>query len=371
MDLCKMHISKLDGTNWVTWKYRMSALLRGIDGLLDIVEGRIRKPVRPVVVDNEVDGAAVLADFNKKLNEYIKLEMVEAKPKMMYHMKSIINHEEEIVLPECMYQVKNPFKTYKEDVHEINIGISDQVNKFLKAPNRKMTELAHRQDLLLKKLDVLYERIMTISSYCKPAAEKTVIQAEKNLQISIPEEVVLVASPESIPWYLNFILKNYSMSINVSWHIHSSVPNEKVFKIQDFLKVIKVSNFNETKVNLRLIFKCVAADSELKLSSLSIPIVGNVNILRYLAFAYPSVIRYDHEDYNVDSLLDLCHILERTTEKNKEAILNKLFAQCKQWIYGNQFTIVDIAAYNVIKQWRNTSKHVPKEWLDNCDTMCS
>ncbi|KAJ0178263.1 hypothetical protein K1T71_006086 [Dendrolimus kikuchii] len=55
MDLCKMQISKLDGTNWVPWKYRMSALLRGIDGLLDIIEGRIRKPVRPVVVDNEVD----------------------------------------------------------------------------------------------------------------------------------------------------------------------------------------------------------------------------------------------------------------------------------------------------------------------------
>ncbi|KAJ0181693.1 hypothetical protein K1T71_002415 [Dendrolimus kikuchii] len=77
MDLCKMQISKLDGTNWVPWKYRMSALLRGIDSLLDIIEGRIRKPVRPVVVDNEVDGAAVLADFNKKLNEDVTLSLLK------------------------------------------------------------------------------------------------------------------------------------------------------------------------------------------------------------------------------------------------------------------------------------------------------
>lgn len=53
-----------------------------------------------------------------------------AKSNMMYHMKNIINHEEEVVLPKCMYQVKNSFETLKED--EINIGISDQVNKFLK-----------------------------------------------------------------------------------------------------------------------------------------------------------------------------------------------------------------------------------------------
>lgn len=119
------------------------------------------------------------------------------------------------------------------------------------------------------------------------------------------------------------------------------------------------------------VFYPVAADSELKLSALSIPIVGNVNILRYLAFAYPNIIRYDHEDYIVDSLLDLCHVLERTTEKNKEAILNKLFAQCKQWIYGDQFSILDLAAFNMVKQWRSTTKHVPREWLNKCEKMCS
>ena len=48
MELSKIQIVKLDGHNWVSWKYRMVALLRGMDGLMDIVEGKTQRPTKPV-----------------------------------------------------------------------------------------------------------------------------------------------------------------------------------------------------------------------------------------------------------------------------------------------------------------------------------
>lgn len=114
----------------------------------------------------------------------------------------------------------------------------------------------------------------------------------------------------------------------------------------------------------------VSADSELKLSSLTVPVVGTVNILRYLAFVYPSALPNDDEDYQMDHFLDLCHVLERTPEKSKETVVNKIFLQNKNWIYKNEFSVVDIALYNIVKQWQNASKYVPKSWFDKCEKIC-
>ncbi|XP_026329651.1 aminoacyl tRNA synthase complex-interacting multifunctional protein 2-like isoform X2 [Hyposmocoma kahamanoa] len=279
---------------------------------------------------------------------------------MMYRMKKIITYDDEIVLPTCMYRIKNPNDFLKAD--EANINISEQ------GPNRKMAELEERQDKLLKKLDILYDRIKTISSICSQSTTSNTTQATKNLKQTIPtpEEIVVVLNPENLPWFLKLLLKESNLAVNVSWHIHSSVPNEKVAKIKAFVNKLKTTG-NSSKINLRLIFRYGSADSELKLSSLGVPIVGNVNILRYLSYVYPSTLPYDPEDYYVDYLLDLCHLLERTPEKNKDAVTKKIFAQHKSWIYKDEFSIVDGAVYNVVKQWQNSTKYVPKSWFDKCE----
>ncbi|XP_075969548.1 aaRS-interacting multifunctional protein 2 isoform X3 [Anticarsia gemmatalis] len=280
---------------------------------------------------------------------------------MMYGMKKIVDHDAEIVLPKCMYPVK--YRTIPVGEDDININISNQVIKFLKGSSN-MTELEQRQDQLLQKLDTLYDRIKTISLHCNSQAVRSVPK-----QVPAVEEVVLVVSPDNFPWYLNYVLKQSPVAVNISWHVHSSVPNEKIAKINNLVKNLP-SLSNDSKINIRLIFKCVSADAELKLSSLAVPIVGNVNILRYLAYVYPSIISYDHNDQNMDYLLDICHMLERTPEKNKEALVNKLCAQRKDWMYGNKFTVVDLAAYNVFKQWKSVPKYVNKPWFDKCDKLC-
>jgi hypothetical protein len=109
----------------------------------------------------------------------------------------------------------------------------------------------------------------------------------------------------------------------------------------------------------------------LKYSSLALPIVGNVNILRYFCLVYPNTAVYDLDDYCMESLLDLCHLLEKVPEKEKEAIIQKLFVQYKDWVYKKMFSIVDLAVYSVVKQLRTKPKSVPKDWLERCDKMCA
>lgn len=82
----------------------------------------------------------------------------------------------------------------------------------------------------------------------------------KNILFQIPtlEEIVVDLSPDNLPWYLNLLLKESCLAVNVSWHIHSSVPNEEVVKIITFFNncvVKKQTTENSSKVNLRLIFK--------------------------------------------------------------------------------------------------------------------
>lgn len=73
--------------------------------------------------------------------------------------------------------------------------------------------------------------------------------------MELPEEIVLMYSPDCLPWFLKKIIKESARPVNVSWHIHSSVPSEKVKKIQAFVKGLpKIEN--NLKVNIRLIFKC-------------------------------------------------------------------------------------------------------------------
>ncbi|XP_063531142.1 uncharacterized protein LOC134742115 isoform X3 [Cydia strobilella] len=279
----------------------------------------------------------------------------------MYSMKNIITHDGDILLPKCMYHMKNlyNFDTKAESTEEeIDINM----------PSKEMADLEVRQDQLLKKLDILYDRIKTISSFCNVDPTKVSRNNKKPALIKILEEIVLVYSPDCLPWFLKKIVKESSHPVNVSWHIHSSVPIEKVPKIQAFVKSFPKQG-HASKVTIRLIFKNVAADPELKWSSLDLPMIGNVNILRYVSLAYPSVIPYDSDDYNVDNFLDICHLLEKTPEKSKETLTKKLFSQSKNWIYNNEFSIVDIAAYHVLKQWQNYTKYAPKDWLAKCDKL--
>ncbi|KAI5642431.1 gag-polypeptide of LTR copia-type domain-containing protein [Phthorimaea operculella] len=72
MELSKVQIQKLDATNWTHWKYRIETLLRGL-GMMELVQGRSKRPVKPAVGS---DAAAVkaMSEFEKADAEYTKAE---------------------------------------------------------------------------------------------------------------------------------------------------------------------------------------------------------------------------------------------------------------------------------------------------------
>lgn len=112
----------------------------------------------------------------------------------------------------------------------------------------------------------------------------------------------------------------------------------------------------------------VSADTELKMSSLATPIIGDVNVLRYLSILFPKIFP-SIEDFTMDHLLDLCYMMQKCTDKNKEVIGKKLFSQYNNWICNKQFTIVDIAVYNVVKQMNFIPKYVPSDWFTKYEQL--
>ena len=70
MDLTKVQIKQLEGkSNWLNWKGRVSILLRGSDAI-DVVEGRLERPVEPNV---DADAAAVTA-YQTAYSKYKKAD---------------------------------------------------------------------------------------------------------------------------------------------------------------------------------------------------------------------------------------------------------------------------------------------------------
>ncbi|XP_023947239.2 uncharacterized protein LOC112052405 isoform X2 [Bicyclus anynana] len=278
----------------------------------------------------------------------------------MYHMKSIVSQDQQLLLPESMYHIRNPVEGCMKD--ETDINISDQ-----KMPKSQLLELEDRQDKLLVKLDILYERIKSISHLCKinPEAETK----NKPIDNTSLEEVVVVLNPNVLPWFLNKFLKEIQL-LNVTWHIHSSVPTEKIPKIEAFFRkyqdLYRVKQ--GAKINLRLIFKCESTP-ELKFSSLAFPILGAVNIIRYLCLMFDNIAPYDYCNHEVDAMLDIAYQLETSSDKSRAILLPKLFPQAKEWIYRDVFSIVDLAVFNVINQMQNGVKNVPKKWFNNCEKL--
>lgn len=70
MELSKIQIAKLKTHNWVSWKYRM---LYGIDGLMDIVEGKARRPQMPRNVTGE-SATVEMATYKDCVKNYNKLD---------------------------------------------------------------------------------------------------------------------------------------------------------------------------------------------------------------------------------------------------------------------------------------------------------
>lgn len=101
-------------------------------------------------------------------------------------------------------------------------------------------------------------------------------------QLETPDEIVLTVSPDNLPWFINIIISKISSKVNFKWHIHSSVPTEKVTKVKAFVK--NLQSTEDSKVTIRLIFKCGKDQISTKTLLLHINLKCNLFIVLYQLF---------------------------------------------------------------------------------------
>lgn len=66
----KVQIGNLEGTvNWATWKYKISIMLRGTEGAMEVTEGKLQKPILSVS-----GGDAATSQFNLEIAKYRKAD---------------------------------------------------------------------------------------------------------------------------------------------------------------------------------------------------------------------------------------------------------------------------------------------------------
>ncbi|KAG5899113.1 hypothetical protein JTB14_021616 [Gonioctena quinquepunctata] len=120
----------------------------------------------------------------------------------------------------------------------------------------------------------------------------------------------------------------------------------------------------------------LAVGTNLELLVNPTPILGEVNLLRYLvrvtnALNYES----DQDSYEIDSLLDIAYLIVRSKTKTERVAqlqsLNKSLGKL-QWLAGrNGASIADIAAYSAIKQASNPNEMTQNmgKWFQRCETV--
>merc|ERR1712080_624157 len=108
------------------------------------------------------------------------------------------------------------------------------------------------------------------------------------------------------------------------------------------------------QVRLTLIWTEVGRDCELVVSPITQSVIrGEVNVLRYLARLFPSILPYESGDCTVqDQLLDSVHCLAWAQPKDKQPLLRQFAATLTKTPYlaGSSIGASDLCLFSVIKQ---------------------
>ncbi|XP_018571406.1 probable aminoacyl tRNA synthase complex-interacting multifunctional protein 2 isoform X1 [Anoplophora glabripennis] len=316
-------------------------------------------------------------------------------PIKMYQTRRFVRHDIPVELPKCMYTLKN--------IHSRNgmvdgavdhvlaknkkLDIFDQVKQFLKNNHKipGMAELEAKQEEILQQLAELKKQILSIKSDLKIAAVSTTKPSTNFTSSTCPKitinnlpDIVINANPSNPPYSLQIIQKllQDTLALTFSTYLHSTVSSlsEEAKKLDSTI-VNFAPKSNVLKLNIRLIWKTIDSNTELLVSH--IPILGEVNMLRYLSRAVKSSLNYDSESdcIEIDSLLDICYLLVRARTKTERAgllqTINKSLGKA-QWLVGrSQASIADVAAYSAIRQATSNNEISANlgKWFQRCETV--
>ncbi|KAJ3642721.1 hypothetical protein Zmor_025479 [Zophobas morio] len=304
-------------------------------------------------------------------------------PLKMYSTKQVVQHDFRVRLPECMYKLKN--------IHAARNGVVERGTDHVATSTRKldifdqnyqnipeMAALEVRQEEILRQLDELKKQMDSIRNTLKVANHApfptVILKPKQETPPSLPD-IIINASPTNPPYSLELIQKlwkNY-IFLSVKTYTHSSLTTltENATELTKILEAFSAET-NVPKVNVKLIWKDVGANVELLISHQ--PILGEVNILRYLSRVSSDLLNYEtyNNTHEIDTLLDISYNIVKAKTKTERGALLKALSKSlgkSQWLAGrSQVSVADLAAYSAIKQATSPSEVSVSlgKWLQRC-----
>lgn len=216
------------------------------------------------------------------------------------------------------------------------------------------------------------------------SSKKPATAAElKPINAKYLQDVVVNAHPKSIPFSLLALQKIWQHRLNlaVKCYTHSSVatlPDENQHFAKQLTKLTPTPAL--PVLNVSLIWKEIASTELICAPASFIPIVGEVNVLRYLSRVGPKEFGYVDADLTqsieIDATLDLCHQLFVAGNNAKErlTVLRALSTKLgeRHFFGGAEYAVSDIAVSSAFKQLTVSSKDTTpnlNSWVKKTSTL--
>ncbi|KAK9686199.1 AIMP2 lysyl-tRNA synthetase binding domain [Popillia japonica] len=301
-------------------------------------------------------------------------------PLKMYLMKPVVRHDLPVELPNCMYTMKN-IHTVRNDIAITDTGHVSTTKENLDTFDQKnqampdMAALVARQEQILLQLADLKRQMLLLKENLKGGSSGQKVSVSTFMATRFDTtDIVINASPLHPPYFLEVLQKIWSqrLYLNIKSYLHSTIselPNEAKILVNKLQSALHKDG-ELPQLTVRIIWKDVGPHPELVVSN--VPILGEVNILRYFARLTSSMNYETSNPFELDSVLDTCYtLIQSKTKTDRSAamhIINKKLGK-SQWLCNrSEYSIADIATYSSLKQIPQNEINVNlTKWLQKCE----
>jgi len=283
----------------------------------------------------------------------------------MYSLKPVFDLDAKVEVPSCMYSL--PVIQASQPI--LGVGVcSDKVA----APgtDAAIQAISVRQDAILARLGQLKDQV---NAYKQSLGLPPVGEPKQQVNVSRTADLVVRCSPSSpalsLPAVFSLLTES-GLSVHTSSHTHSSITGDH--KLSCLLPVTDVARAT-AQVRLTLIWTEVD-DCELMVSPLTQTVIkGEVNMLRYLARLFPSILSYENDEpHVVDSLLDSVSSLRWVVPRSRQPLLRTMASRLSKggYLTGPTLTIADLALYTTLQNLNLVKELQPElsAWFQTMDS---
>lgn len=251
--------------------------------------------------------------------------------------------------------------------------------------------MEEKQNRILKKLDDLKQTLLSMRGdldLCnKPAQPKSSTGSsavKKPINLANLREVVINVHPSNVPYSILAMQNLWKgrLNVKVDFFTHSSVKESDFSKVaKDFASKVSstVGQTNIPTLKVTIIWKDVDT-TQMLTSPVSIPVYGEVNIIRYLNRIGPNEFFYEADNYLAnlsDATLDICYQLSKKPSMKERAsyvqLLSQQLGKCQLFNDSPTMSISDVAVSSILKKlFANNSKEMPANlasWLQRVSSL--